>query len=276
MVIFEGYQLNTRTKGNLLEEKMESRLEHVRLFFLGNDPVPGLLKAIKNRTGDTPACILTLSSFAIRNAILSWFDAHDIQATKTWFNTSATLRKIRYEMVGQERFNVGTKFLELMAPLVTDSNELIDWYANTDINFDLKRVEDPKTQDFWSYQAIVALRGDWSRLRSRCEKILADPSVASKKRKYMIDHRFYLALARGDEETMTNVIRELSTPKMIAARRNDESGFTCDLLSTPSVIFSKLAWRAGFHIDTKSPFVPSEWLPIAQPQCYDDLFHILQ
>jgi hypothetical protein len=41
--------------------------------------------------------------------------------------------------------------------------------------YDLKQVEDPKTLDFWAYQALVALRGDWDRLHERCRRIAAAP-----------------------------------------------------------------------------------------------------
>jgi hypothetical protein len=58
-----------------------------------------------------------------------------------------------------------------------------------------------------------------------------------------------------------------STPQL-------RSGYTTDLISTPAVIFSKLALRAGFHIDTKSPFVPAEWLPVAPLPRYEQYFDI--
>jgi hypothetical protein len=268
--------LNSRTNANLLEEKREARLEHMRGFFSEIDYAGGFVSAIRNRTGDTAACILALASFAIRNALLSWFDKNDIRTTKNWWHTSATLTKNHYEMKPLKGHNVGAKFLSLMPPLLSDDDDLIAWYANADAIFDLDRVEDHKTHDFWSYQAIVALRGDWPRLQERCETVLADPPGASKEQKYLIDHRFYLALARGDEQAMNDVIRQLITPKLLSARRNYESGFTGDLISTPAVILCKLAWRAGFHIDTQSPFVPLQWLPVNPLPEYEEYFHLPQ
>ena len=257
------------------ENKREKRLEHIRLH-LTSDQIPGLIDATNNRTGNKSACTTMLAGFADGHALVSWFDEHDSQRMKNWWHTSATLTKIYYGMTDNHKPNIGAKFLELMAPLLSDDNDLINWYANTDTNFSLNRVEDPKTHDFWAYQGIVALRGDWSRLRLRCERVLADPPKASKEQKYLIDHRFYLALAEGDEQTMSDVVQQLVTPKLLAARRNYESGYTTDLISTPAVIFSKLAWRAGFHITTKSPFVPAEWLPVAPLPRYEQYFEIRQ
>jgi hypothetical protein len=265
--------LNSSTIAESLEDKRKMRLNHVRLH-MTSDQIPGIVYAVNNRTGDTAACISMLSLIAVGNALISWFDKQEIQTMKNWWHTSASLQKKYYEMKGPYKFNTGGKFMELMPPLLSDDNDLISWYAHADVNFDLARVEDHKTHDFWSYQALLALRGDWSRLRSRCERVLADPPKASKEQKYLIDHRFYLALAEGDEKTMSDIIQQLVTPKLLRARRNYESGYTGDLISTPAVIFSKLARRAGFDIDIKSPFVPSAWLAVAPLPRYEDNFHL--
>jgi hypothetical protein len=268
--------LKSKTNKNLLEEKSAARLEHIRRFFSEIDYAGGLVNAVRNKTGDTAASISALADFAIRNALLSWFDKQDIRVMKNWWHTSAALTKNYYEMKPLRGYNIGAKFLQLMPPLLSDDDDLIAYYAHADAIYDLDRAEDHKTHDFWAYQAIVALRGDWERLKERCETVLADPPKASKEQKYLIDHRFYRALACGDEKAMSDVIRELVTPKLLAARRNYESGFTGDLISTPAVIFSKLAWRAGFRIDTGSQFVPLQWLPVNHLPDYEECFHLLQ
>ena len=98
-----------------------------------------------------------------------------------------------------------------------------------------------KTHDFCAYQAILALRGDWSQLVERCEKVIADPPRASGEQKYLIDHQFYLALARQDVARMEEVLHELTSPKKVKGRINDESGYTENLKMMKAVPFVLLA-----------------------------------
>ncbi|MFX6597555.1 hypothetical protein ABTG67_18925, partial [Acinetobacter baumannii] len=76
---------------------------------------------------------------------------------------------------------------------------------------------------FHGYQLILALNDEWDQLRKRCELILQ--TDLKKDKKYLIDHRFYLALANGDKNEMENVLTELTSPK-IAKVRNFEFAFT--------------------------------------------------
>lgn len=264
---------NSTTKSN--DEKRNSRLKHIRSNLASTSPAE-LANAIANNTGDTPACVLLLAMFSSWEAMLAWFDRQDLDAMRNWWYTSATLTKMRYEMTGLSKFEPGRKALELMAPLLSNCGQLIDWFANTDGNFDLKRVENPKTHDFWAYQAFIALRQDWPRLISRCEKVLADPPSNPHYKKLLLDHQFYLALARGDAKKMSELLQLLVEPKMLKARRNSESGTTGDLISTPGIIFAKLAWRSGFEIDVHSPYIPSEWLPTEPLVSYEKYFSVIQ
>ncbi|HEE5406538.1 TPA: immunity 49 family protein, partial [Acinetobacter baumannii] len=84
-----------------------------------------------------------------------------------------------------------------------------------------------------------------------------------KDKKYLIDHRFYLALANGDKSEMENVLTELTSPK-IAKVRNFEFAFTFTehFIATHAVIYSKLAWRNGYQLNIDTPWIPKEWLPV--------------
>jgi hypothetical protein len=137
--------------------------------------------------------------------------------------------------------------------------------------WDPKRVANHKTHDFWAYQAIIALRGDWEKLTARCELVLSDPPGASSEKKYLIDHEFLLALAKGDCDGMKNILLQLVTPKGLRLRRDDEGGFTGDLISTYAVIYAKIASRHGHDVDINSPYMPSEWLDNTPLEKYD--FH---
>ena len=55
-----------------------------------------------------------------------------------------------------------------------------------------------------------------------------------------------------------------------------EGGYTADLICTPAVIYSKLAWRHGYEIVVDSPYIPKEWLPITPLDTYEDPFEFMK
>jgi hypothetical protein len=206
--------------------------------------------------------------------MVAWFRHQDLTAMKQWFYIAGNLTRTAYRM-GSDTFSPGGKMLALLPPLLSDNDVLVNWFVGHDSTYDLRRIENHKTRDFWAYQAIIAIQGDWQRLKSRCERVLADPPAASWEKKYLIDHRFYLALALGDISAMEDAIRQIVARRTVLARTNDESGFTEDLISTPAVIYAKIAWRHGYHITIDSPFLPQQWPPIAPLGSYRDHYAFL-
>jgi hypothetical protein len=264
--------LNTK----FYSEKASTRLAHVKSHVDGgrNDIAPKVQNIVEGR-GNPRACATLLASHAEASAMLSWFGHHDLPAMTHWVYVSGKLIQLYYQMQEDDP-DWGRGFPQLLMPLLSNNDALIDWFAHYDLAYDMKRVENHKTLDFWAYQANVALRGDWKRLIVRCEKVLSDPPKASNQQKYLLDHHFFLALAQGDVEKMQSTLLELVSPKSIGARSNDESGYTADLICTSAVIYSKIAWRHGYEIKVDSPYIPSEWLPIEPLTRYDNYYSFLK
>jgi hypothetical protein len=234
---------------------------------------------VVNNKGSPQNSARSLASGAEADAMFAWFSDGDLRATKQWAYVCGMLDKLVLKMTASDEaftHGPGGKTLGLRMPLLSDNKELIDWFANYDHAYDQKRIENHKTHDFWAYQAIVALRGDWTRLLSRCNSVMADPPGAAGERKYLIDHEFYHALAKGDVSRMEDTLRQIVLPKALASRSNDESGFTDDLISTPAFIYAKIAWRHGYEVVVDSPFVPSEWLPISPLDRYENHYAFLK
>jgi len=228
---------------------------------------------VTNRKGSPPNSARSLAGNALANAMYAWFSDRDLKAAKQWAYVSGMLNKLVYQLTENEdsfTYSPGGKMLQLLTPLLSDNQTLMDWFVDFDKAYDQKRVENHKTRDFWAYQTIIALRGDWTRLLERSETVLADPPGASSERKYQDDHHFHLALAKGDVAGMEVALRQIVLPKALAARKNDESGFTEDLISTPAFIYAKIAWRHGYEVSIDSPSIPREWLPIAPIDHYDN------
>ncbi|WP_408358674.1 Imm49 family immunity protein [Paraburkholderia sediminicola] len=103
-----------------------------------------------------------------------------------------------------------------------------------------------------------------TRLRERCERAIEDPPTASNHKKHLVDFHFYLGLANGDVEKMESSLGEVTSPRALSGRRNEESGYTESLISTPAMIYAKLAARLGYQLKINSSYVPPEWLPVAR------------
>lgn len=257
-------------------DKASKRLGHIKHHTEGSEAaIENMMRNIEQHRGNPRACALGLSGNALANAMYSWFGGRDLHAMRQWCYVAGKLDQLWYQMQENDP-EWGRGFPELLKPLLSNNDALIDWFAHYDLAYDMKRAENHKTHDFWAYQANVALRGDWPRLIERCERILADPPGASREQKYLVDHHFYLALARGDIEKMNSALEEIVSPKSIHSRLDYESGFTADLISTPAVVYAKIAWRHGYKVNVDSPYIPKEWLPIEPLDHYDNHYGFLK
>ena len=251
-------------------EKAAKRISHIKAH--ADRDINQPIYLIENNQGNRAGCVMGLSSHAEANAMYAWFGLHDLEAMRQWCYVAAKLDQMAYQ-IKSDTINPGWKTLQLLKPLLSNNDVLIDWFAHYDQMYDMKRVENHKTHDFWAYQAVLALRGEWDRLIERCEKIIGDPPDANAEKKYLMDHYFYLALARRDICKMQEVLAQLVTPH---PRVDEGSGFTEDLISTTAVVYAKIAWRHGFQVKVDSSYIPAEWLPIEPLIQYDDHYNFLK
>lgn len=255
--------------------KANKRIEHIRNHLDGRaEDIERKVNFITQNVGDPVACAMGLSSHAMASAMYAWFSENDLQSMKQWWYVSAKLDQFHYR-IELDTLSPGGKTLGLLKPIMSDHAGVIDWFAHFDAMYDMKRVENHKAHDFWAYQTMIALRGDWSRLVERCERVMNDPPGSSREQKYQIDHHFFLALARGDISEMEEVLQQIVEPKAIRSRSDDESGYTDGLISTYAVMYAKIAWRHGYKVEVDSPYVPTEWLPIEPLEYYDDHYDFL-
>lgn len=247
-------------------------LEHVEKHqqFL-NGEQSKLVDMIENNKGSRSGCLLSLLSHAKATALVSWFKDQDLVKFKQWSYVSAKLERMKFQMEP----GVWYPAYLLLMPLLSDHEKLIGWFAHNNRPFDIVRADNPTTPEFHGYQALLALRGEWKTLEERCLRIIGHSS--SKMKKYEIDHRFYLALARQDAEGMEAVLRELTSPKIAKIRNVEQAfGFTEKLIGTHAVIYAKIAWRHGFQVKVDTPWIPAEWLPVAPLPSYADPYGFMR
>ncbi|MDO7536800.1 Imm49 family immunity protein [Acinetobacter pittii] len=242
-------------------EAFQNALAHVIQHAEFNENTVSLVDYITNNKGDVPFCIGMLGSYAEANAMVSWFRDKDLIAFKQWCFIAAKLNRMMFQFDTIEWFPA---YKHLYA-LLSDNEEIISWYSQHRVSYDrqgsMKDRDNPRKPDFHGYQLILALNHEWDKLSERCELILQ--TDLKKDKKYLIDHRFYLALVNGDKSEMENVLNELTSPK-IAKVRNFEFAFTFTehFIATHAVIYTKLAWRNGYQLNIDTPWIPKEWLPV--------------
>ena len=223
---------------------------------------------ITHQKGDVCFCTIMMSSYAEANAMVAWVRDKDLTAFKQWCYLSAKLERMVFQHEPFEWF----PSYKFFSPLLSDNQEIIDWYRKHRISYnydrsDIKDRDNPNQPAFHGYQMILALNHEWDRLAERCEQILS--MSLRKDKKYLIDHRFYLALAKGDKTQMETVLTELTSPK-IAKVRNHEFVFTFTehFIATHACMYAKLAWLNGYEVEIDTPWIPKEWLPIQPLENY--------
>ncbi|WP_339559564.1 Imm49 family immunity protein [Comamonas sp. MYb396] len=230
------------------------------------------------KEGSRSGCLLTLSGNMEAIAFESYFKNVNIDGFKQYLYLCAKQRIMRQHIFPGEGYLV----TDLFTVLVSDNAELIEWYRQCNSMFYPDKAisdgdkDNPKNWMFYRYQSWLALNSRWDELGERCERVLAIKDEIKKDRSYLIDHRFYLALAKGDKAGMENVLEEKSLPKNRRIRYEQESGITRDFIDSYATFFAKLAWYNGYEVEVENPWIPKDWLPIKPNDQYDDVWEFMK
>ncbi|MEL6537488.1 MAG: Imm49 family immunity protein [Bacteroidota bacterium] len=81
-----------------------------------------------------------------------------------------------------------------------------------------------------------------------------------KKDSLWLDFKFFQALSNRSKNDCEAILEELTSIK-IHKTRND-NGVISQYVSQPALGYAKLAWRHGLEVETNSPLIPKELLPI--------------
>jgi len=233
-----------------------------------------LIRNVTHDQGNSGPSLLMLSDHAYGSALLSWFVRRDLAAMRQWLYTTARLDQMYYQRI-EDRGRALNKAWRLLYPLVSNHPGMTQWFAGCDEIYDLKRVEYVRTWDYLGYQAPLALRGDWNRLARRSQAAIDYLRATKSKVRYLADQEFFLALARQDRPSMEVALERLTQPKLIRSRINDEHGFAENLISTPAVVYAKIAWLHGHEVKVDSPLVPAEWLLMKPLPHYEEAYAFL-
>jgi hypothetical protein len=258
------------------EDSLERGLQHV-----GGERIKLRLTTIdllNAGDGSRSGCLSNMVSNAAAIGTIQYFRDHNLPAMKQWAYVTAKLNIMLNHLQTGEDYLV----YDLLWPLISDNEEVIDWYRQHNRPYMLGKkitggdIDDPKNYQFYRYQSWLALNARWDELRQRCELILGMQDEIKKDRNYLIDHRFYLALANGDKASMEAVLAEKCQPKQRKARHDQESGLTHNFIVSYATLFAKLAWRNGYEVEVDTPWIPTDWLPVKPLDKYEDPWPFMQ
>lgn len=259
-----------------LQASFKSGIERIQGFVTrGMDEEISFLETGK---GSRSGCLLMSGNPVISRAMLAYFVDSDTAELKQWAYIAAKLRVMySHETLGENLVE------DLLWPLISDNKEIIDWYRQFDAQYwpDDPRItggdkRNPKNWMYYRYQSWLALNQRWEELAERCERILFMQDEIKKDRMYLIDHRYYLALSRGDIPEMEAVLAEMCQPRILAQRHKQESGLTNKFIASHATIFAKMAWRNGYEVQVDTPWIPKEWLPVKSNNTYEDPWKFMQ
>lgn len=220
------------------------------------------LYLLESGKGSRMGCLSNIRIFTKGTTINMFFMENDLERFKLW-----SIITTKLNIMIQHNSPTDCYLTEdLLLPLVSDNEEIIQWYATNRSMYDTQAgdtgdLNNPKDYLFYRYQSWLALNGHWDELGERCERILAMQDKIKRDRSYLIDHRFYLALAKGQVSEMEAVLLEKCNRRNRALRFYQESGYTAHFIVSYATLFAKLAWRHGYEVDVDTPWIPKAWLP---------------
>lgn len=258
------------------QSSLEKGIKH-----LGNRWDPEAVEFLNENLGSRLGCLNVLFSDSKSQSLRSWFALDNLEDHKQWAYVAAKIQRMIFQA---EPWRWLPAFAHLF-PLLSDNENVINWYSRHRLPFfveDEERGNEAVNKDdvnrvaFHSYQLHLALLGKWGELHERCEKILSAPETPEGK-DFLIDHRFYLALAEGNKPAMEVALNRLTSPDLARIRNFGVAfGLTENLIATHATIYAKVAWRSGYEVEIDSPWVPREWLPVKPLNNYDEPWPFLQ
>lgn len=253
-------------------------LKHLNLVLRDEIDVAACLREIASGRVDIGICLRELMCHAKAQALLVWFRDGDLAGLKNWAYVAAKLRCLMFQHQPYDSFHV----YDHLMPLVSDCTPLVEWLAKFDAPYSRhgyysnpQRTGNPVTPDFTDFNILLALRGEWTALTERSERLLKLEKTS--RHNYRADHRFFIGLANSDPSAMEDALAELVDPRLMARRTyDDENSATRGFLYTNAVIYAKIAARHGHLLAVDSPRVPASWLPISPLGTYTDPYPFMR
>ncbi|MEX3972020.1 hypothetical protein [Paraburkholderia caribensis] len=105
---------------------------------------PELIAMMESNKGSQAGCLRSLRSHADASALVSWSGNSDLAALKQWSYVSAKLQIMLFQLEPKTWYPA---YLLLM-PLLSDNEDLVQWFAHNDSMLDTSRAQNRQQQNF--------------------------------------------------------------------------------------------------------------------------------
>lgn len=250
---------------------LEERKEFIK-FLIGDGPLPDPVVLIQQGKGSFEGCVGNLGMLHQEKAEYAWFSDRNLEDFKLNCYIASKLKYIHCKHAGEEGLMWEGEYFYA---LLSDYEPVVQWMMGQSASpIVQRRIDNPAQNEYRYYQMTVALKGNWDELSQRAEIFLNDPPA--KMKKYEVDQRFYFALANGDKAGMENALAELTHPKLALKRNGSfDFAFSGKFIACFATLYAKVARRHGFELDIQTPYIPTEWIPVAPLFEYSDPYDFM-
>jgi len=220
-------------------------------------------------------------------SIYSFFEKNDIQKVKYHFNICGMLdtfkvKKYNIRILDYAIPQVCTALLSDNLPFLKDKYANLKYYKNKNIekgelsNYDMDEMVSDGESTIFCHTIQQFIKNDIKTIERNLniiETITLSKKVQSPEL-MKLDFEFYKALYEKNKGKCEEILEQFVSPK-IHKRRNDDP-LLSKYVSQPALGYAKLAWINGVEVDTNSPLIPKELLPIQPNDNYEIPYNFLK
>lgn len=254
------------------EESRAQALIHLTNFL--SMPIDDAISNVLSNSGSFTGSLTALTMNAECMAMLSYFQDHDIKLLQNWSWMTAKIDQALLKRQWHDNYFVG----DLIWAMLSGDDELIEWFSKPEGYWrenSLNQRETPGTYPFFSYQACLAIRGEWKSLAARASQVCKNPELLKKHGFLLCEHMFFLALAHGDIKAMEVAISEIVSTKQRKRSFSTRNALVKGLMEPHAFLYTKIARHHGFNVNVESPWIPSELLKTSASTRHTDFWGIL-
>ncbi|WP_429945933.1 Imm49 family immunity protein [Bibersteinia trehalosi] len=235
------------------------------------------LDRIKNARGNVPFCMETIGHYYIAQSSLDLLLHNNLIEFKKHSYIGGKLKLLgEYELPWAY---TGINVNHFFSMIMSDSPDLINYLITH--RAEICAIDKPYNRKdprfFFNANTLLALSGDWDKLKPRALEFLDDPKKEKySAKRYLYDQEFYVALCEKDTIGMETALKKLLEPKQ-AKRSAYDSNLWFDFYLQPQVLlYGKIAAIHGFDLDIDSPISPKELIEYKPLEKYEDPYDFMK
>jgi hypothetical protein len=235
------------------------------------------LEHIISCKGNVFYCMHLISDYYIAHSSLDLIKKCDVSSFKSNSYIGGKLKLLgEYEPPWAYS---GANVNHFFSAIMSDSPDLINFLiTHREEICDIQRPynrKDPRF--FFNANTMLALAGDWDKLKPRALEFLDDPKKDRySEQRYLYDQMFYVALCEKDIAGMEAALKKLLEPKQAKRSVYGMNVWFDFYLQLQVLLYGKIAAIHGFDLDIDSPIAPKELMEYKPLEKYEDPYDFMK